>query len=408
MLTFLSLGLILLSSLCHGSADPQAIIAQQILPQELYEAAWIGATSHPSLEKNLKETIERSKTIKADSIEDDGNALKQRLFWGWIDAVSLAEELLQRKRFEEWPLHWVVLIGKRLSRLQASTTKKESSHAAAPIELPGDKEENKELSIALQQELEKNYAEMDKKHAATMLETPLKQCQQELVKLHSTSDSLKKELDTVFVAALFQYRMSKMLPFDAFNQEAGRLFSSLILAQAQLPIIHYPSATEYAKALMASVNTGDPLGFCNYVLTIYGQQRPKAKLLAPQATEEKPQLTREELVLRLKKELGSHAEAGDAAPKETLGQRLRTIAEAARKQKEEPASQEGSTSNPVAQASAETTEQAVPEEALEGDCAQCPKKKVTNCCAKCRTTFYCSRECQTTHWKAHKPVCIAK
>jgi len=43
-------------------------------------------------------------------------------------------------------------------------------------------------------------------------------------------------------------------------------------------------------------------------------------------------------------------------------------------------------------------------------CAQCDKTKSDSgnnlkCCAKCKTTKYCSRECQKAHWKKHKKDC---
>jgi hypothetical protein len=44
-------------------------------------------------------------------------------------------------------------------------------------------------------------------------------------------------------------------------------------------------------------------------------------------------------------------------------------------------------------------------------CAQCgtTMEKIKSMkCSVCRTTSYCSRECQVTHWPLHKPVCKAK
>jgi uncharacterized paraquat-inducible protein A len=26
-------------------------------------------------------------------------------------------------------------------------------------------------------------------------------------------------------------------------------------------------------------------------------------------------------------------------------------------------------------------------------------------CIRCKTTFYCGRDCQVNHWKQHKPTC---
>ena len=40
---------------------------------------------------------------------------------------------------------------------------------------------------------------------------------------------------------------------------------------------------------------------------------------------------------------------------------------------------------------------------------QCTKTgDATSACAKCKSILYCCRECQVAHWKAHKPVCVAK
>lgn len=44
-------------------------------------------------------------------------------------------------------------------------------------------------------------------------------------------------------------------------------------------------------------------------------------------------------------------------------------------------------------------------------CAWCdtqstPKQKLS-CCSLCKNTYYCSKECQTAHWKMHKKVCQA-
>jgi ankyrin repeat protein len=44
-------------------------------------------------------------------------------------------------------------------------------------------------------------------------------------------------------------------------------------------------------------------------------------------------------------------------------------------------------------------------------CAQCDttmKKIQSQKCSVCRTTSYCSRECQVAHWQVHKPACKAK
>ncbi|KAG0345816.1 hypothetical protein BG004_003023 [Podila humilis] len=42
---------------------------------------------------------------------------------------------------------------------------------------------------------------------------------------------------------------------------------------------------------------------------------------------------------------------------------------------------------------------------MDDKCANCSKTGSLKRCAKCRTTQYCSRECQKLHWKAHKKVC---
>ena len=41
-----------------------------------------------------------------------------------------------------------------------------------------------------------------------------------------------------------------------------------------------------------------------------------------------------------------------------------------------------------------------------GSCARCGKTNMKiQKCGRCRTVAYCSRECQTVHWKIHKPDC---
>lgn len=37
-------------------------------------------------------------------------------------------------------------------------------------------------------------------------------------------------------------------------------------------------------------------------------------------------------------------------------------------------------------------------------CAECGEE-ATQRCSKCKTEWYCSRECQLKRWKAHKPIC---
>ena len=49
------------------------------------------------------------------------------------------------------------------------------------------------------------------------------------------------------------------------------------------------------------------------------------------------------------------------------------------------------------------------EELVRGDCiccANCAVKKIhLNRCARCKSVFYCSRECQKKNWRSHKKVC---
>jgi hypothetical protein len=39
--------------------------------------------------------------------------------------------------------------------------------------------------------------------------------------------------------------------------------------------------------------------------------------------------------------------------------------------------------------------------------AACASEEASSVCARCQAVRYCSRECQRTDWKAHKPVCTA-
>ena len=39
-------------------------------------------------------------------------------------------------------------------------------------------------------------------------------------------------------------------------------------------------------------------------------------------------------------------------------------------------------------------------------CANCNKDGCTKGCGRCNSMFYCSRKCQTSHWKHHKKSCI--
>ncbi len=38
------------------------------------------------------------------------------------------------------------------------------------------------------------------------------------------------------------------------------------------------------------------------------------------------------------------------------------------------------------------------------ECVVC-KKLNAKLCGNCKTVAYCSRECQLSHWKVHKPLC---
>jgi hypothetical protein len=40
--------------------------------------------------------------------------------------------------------------------------------------------------------------------------------------------------------------------------------------------------------------------------------------------------------------------------------------------------------------------------------AGCASEEASSVCARCQVVRYCSRECQRTDWKAHKPVCAAQ
>ena len=39
--------------------------------------------------------------------------------------------------------------------------------------------------------------------------------------------------------------------------------------------------------------------------------------------------------------------------------------------------------------------------------AGCASEEASSVCGRCEAVRYCSRECQRTDWKAHKPVCAA-
>jgi hypothetical protein len=40
--------------------------------------------------------------------------------------------------------------------------------------------------------------------------------------------------------------------------------------------------------------------------------------------------------------------------------------------------------------------------------AGCASEEASSMCGQCKAVWYCSRECQRTDWKAHKPVCTAQ
>jgi hypothetical protein len=39
--------------------------------------------------------------------------------------------------------------------------------------------------------------------------------------------------------------------------------------------------------------------------------------------------------------------------------------------------------------------------------AGCASEEASSVCSRCQAVRYCSRECQRTDWKAHKPACTA-
>jgi hypothetical protein len=39
--------------------------------------------------------------------------------------------------------------------------------------------------------------------------------------------------------------------------------------------------------------------------------------------------------------------------------------------------------------------------------AGCASEEASSVCSRCHAVRYCSRECQRTDWKAHKPLCTA-
>jgi len=50
----------------------------------------------------------------------------------------------------------------------------------------------------------------------------------------------------------------------------------------------------------------------------------------------------------------------------------------------------------------------IPEEVVSRECINCDACGIASpqkCCARCLSFYYCSKECQITHWKEHKPTC---
>ena len=42
-------------------------------------------------------------------------------------------------------------------------------------------------------------------------------------------------------------------------------------------------------------------------------------------------------------------------------------------------------------------------------CGNCGRHEPTmSSCSRCGLVFYCGRDCQSAHWKKHKPLCIPK
>ena len=44
-------------------------------------------------------------------------------------------------------------------------------------------------------------------------------------------------------------------------------------------------------------------------------------------------------------------------------------------------------------------------EQIEGKCGLC-NSEATLACSKCRSTYYCNKNCQKSHWKVHKKTCM--
>lgn len=47
-------------------------------------------------------------------------------------------------------------------------------------------------------------------------------------------------------------------------------------------------------------------------------------------------------------------------------------------------------------------------DAIDAVCAVCGKDEFLKRCAKCSTTYYCSRDCQKSDWKFHKKICATQ
>ena len=43
-------------------------------------------------------------------------------------------------------------------------------------------------------------------------------------------------------------------------------------------------------------------------------------------------------------------------------------------------------------------------EQIKGKCGLC-NSEATLTCSKCRSTYYCNKNCQKSHWKVHKKTC---